>query len=318
MSLRAIVHTLGGELYDHGRRANVPAPGHSAADRSVSLLLEGERVVVHTFGDGDWRAVLDQLRALNLIDAANAPLDGAGGRPVGRPVRGVASDRERREAALRLWDAGKPLGHTLAARYCRIRGLAQDLPGPQALRHHGEVPVSVYRPGRQHRQALLAGIQAADGCYVAVEVTYLAASGRRALDLRLPRKTIGATPPGCAVRLDPAAPTMLVGEGVFATRAASEWFALPGWALQSTRNLRAWSAPEETRSVLIAADRGKDGEASAERLRVRLVEAGVAARVELPPLPWPQWDQWANRETRALLVGERGEEGTGRVRPGAG
>jgi len=74
MSLQTIVQTLGCDLYDRGRRANIPAPGHSAADRSVSLLLEGDRVVVHTFGGGDWREVLDHLRALNLIDAANAPL----------------------------------------------------------------------------------------------------------------------------------------------------------------------------------------------------------------------------------------------------
>ena len=44
MSLRTIVQALGGELYDRGRRANIPAPGHSAADRSVSLrLLRGEK-----------------------------------------------------------------------------------------------------------------------------------------------------------------------------------------------------------------------------------------------------------------------------------
>jgi putative DNA primase/helicase len=153
---------------------------------------------------------------------------------------------------------------------------------------------------------------------VAVEVTYLAPNGRRAIDLHLPRKTVGVTPPGCAVRMDPDAPDMLVGEGVFATRAASEWFDLPGWALQSTRNLRAWSAPEGVRSVLIAGDRGKDGEASAEVLRARLVKSGVAARIELPPAPWPQWDQWLGREARRPIVGERGEEGTGRVRPGAG
>ncbi len=53
MSLRAIVRALGGELYDGGRRANIPAPGHSAGDRSVSLLLQGDRMVVHTFGDHD-------------------------------------------------------------------------------------------------------------------------------------------------------------------------------------------------------------------------------------------------------------------------
>ena len=53
---------------------------------------------------------------------------------------------------------------------------------------------------------------------------------------------------------------MLVGEGVFTTLSATERFGLPGWALLSTRNLRAWSPPEGVRSILIAADRGKDGE----------------------------------------------------------
>ena len=52
MSLRPIVQALGGDLYDRGLRANIPAPGHSAADRSVSLLLREGRVIVHTFGDG--------------------------------------------------------------------------------------------------------------------------------------------------------------------------------------------------------------------------------------------------------------------------
>jgi len=55
MSLRSIVRALGGELYDNGRRANIPAPGHSPADRSVSLLLKDDRAVVHTFGGGDWK-----------------------------------------------------------------------------------------------------------------------------------------------------------------------------------------------------------------------------------------------------------------------
>ena len=108
MSLRGIVRALGGEIYDGGRRANIPAPGHSAEDRSVSLLLQGDRVVVHTFGDGDWKAVLDQLREHQLIDAHNAPLDGPGRPVVGRPVREPASARERLETALRLWEEARP------------------------------------------------------------------------------------------------------------------------------------------------------------------------------------------------------------------
>ena len=46
------VKALGGELYDGGRRANIPAPGHSSADRSVSLLLEDDRVALELVRDG--------------------------------------------------------------------------------------------------------------------------------------------------------------------------------------------------------------------------------------------------------------------------
>ena len=76
MSLLPIVRALGGDLYAGGRRANIPAPGHSRADRSVSLVLSGGRVVAHSFGGADWREVLDDLRARGLIDAAGAPASG--------------------------------------------------------------------------------------------------------------------------------------------------------------------------------------------------------------------------------------------------
>ena len=97
------------------------------------------------------------------------------------------------------------------------------------------------------------------------------------------------------MRLDPAAPEMLVAEGVFTALSASEWFGLPAWALMSTRNLRAWIPPAGVRSVLIAADRGKDGEASAARLEGRLRDLGLVATLALPPSPWGDWNEWALR-----------------------
>ena len=318
MSLRTIVQTLGGELYDRGRRANIPAPGHSPADRSVSLLLEGDRVVVHTFGDGDWRAVLDHLRAHQLIDATGAPISvGSAREAVGRSA--VTSHHERRDAARRLWEGGRAVQRTLSERHCRLRGVTRELPGPEALRHNSQAPVSVYRKTRHHRPALLAGVTDAEGRLTAVEVTYLAPNARRADDLHLSRKTVGFAPGGCAVRLDPAAEAMLVAEGVMTTLSATEWFGLPGWALTSTRNLRVWTPPAGVRSLLIAADRGKDGEASAERLEARMRDIGVAASIALPPQPWGDWNDWSEALGRGgPAAGERREEGRGRVRPGAG
>ena len=302
MTLRHIVNALGGDLYDGGRRASVPGPRHSEGDRSVSLLLQGGRVVVNTFGRTDWKAVLDDLRERNLIDRDNAPVDAPGVPVTGRPSAPAPSDRQRLEAARRLWDAGRPLGNTLAARHCRLRGLMGPLPGPEALRYLHDAPVSVYRPGRGRRPALLAGILDAKGGLVAVEVTYLASNGRRAVDLHLPRKTVGAPPArGCAVRLDPAEEQMLVGEGVFTTRSASEWLGLPGWALLSTRNLRGWSPPRGVRAVVIAADRGTEGEVSAEILRVRIAGLGLECSVLLPPEPYGDWNDWACRQAAARV-----------------
>ncbi len=159
--------------------------------------------------------------------------------------------------------------------------------------------MSIYRPRRILRPALLAGILDAGGRLSAVEITYLAANGSRAVDLRLPRKTIGPPLAGSAVRLAPAEADMLVAEGVFTALSASKWFGLPGWALLSTRNLRTWSAPDGVRSVLIAADRGRDGEASAARLQARLAGDGVAASIALPPAPFGDWNEWSQGRARA-------------------
>jgi putative DNA primase/helicase len=293
MSLKTIVQVLGGDLYDRGYRANIPAPGHSPADRSVSLMLRDGRIIVHTFGDGDWRTVLDHLREHGLVDAHNAPTSVSKGKA--RPALGVvgASDVERLGAARRFWEGGRALAGTLSERHCRLRHIERALPGPEVVRHNSEAPVSAYGDGRLRRPALLVAISDADGAFAAVEVTYLAPNGRRAMDLRLSRKTVGTVPPGTAARIDPAATEMLVAEGFFTTLSASECYGLPGWALMSTRNLRSWSAPEGVRSVLIAADRGKDGEASAETLRLRLVRQGVRAQVALPPEPHGDWNEAA-------------------------
>lgn len=40
--LMALTRDLGGDLLAGSRRALIPAPGHSAADRSVPLLLEAD------------------------------------------------------------------------------------------------------------------------------------------------------------------------------------------------------------------------------------------------------------------------------------
>lgn len=296
MSLSYIVKDLGGDLYDGGMRANIPAPGHSRHDRSVSLLLRDGRIFVETFSSRtDWREVFDDLRQRGLVDDEKRPTGtgSAGGLAGGGRGRDApATDTVRLAAARRIWDAGRPIRGTLAERHCRLRSIQRPLPGPDIARHCSATPVAAYNDTRYMRPALLFGLQDSSGVFTAVEITYLAANARRAHDLRLPRKTVGPVPPNTAIRIDAAAPEMLVAEGVFTTLSATERFGLPGWALMSTRNLKTWVAPEGVRSILIAADRGKDGEASAAVLAERLKAQGLRARIELPPAPHGDWNDW--------------------------
>ena len=79
---------------------------------------------------------------LHLTLTDHAPLGGPG-RPVGgRPARPTASRLERRDAALRLWEAGRAIPKTLSERHCRLRGVERPLPGPAVLRHNSEAAVS--------------------------------------------------------------------------------------------------------------------------------------------------------------------------------
>jgi putative DNA primase/helicase len=290
-SLAEVVRRRGGDLYDGGRRAVIPGPGHSRADRSVSLLLSGGRVVAHSFAGDDWRAILDGLRAEGLVDRTGRPGDGEPDARVLAPSR-----PERLAIARSLWDAARPVAGTLAEVHARGRGVLRDL-SEAALRFHPAVPAAVYAGAGPRRPALMAAIREPSGLLCGVEVTYLAADGAAA-PVAVPRKTVGGRPPGAAVRLDLAAPALAVGEGVFSCLSASQALGLPVWALLAVGNLAAWTPPPEVGRVVIAADRGRAGEQGAWRLARRLRAMGVATQVRLPPAPHADWNDLIRAEAR--------------------
>jgi hypothetical protein len=289
MPLRNIVRALGGDLYAGGRRANVPYPGHSRADRSLSILADHGRVVVSCFGAGDWKEALGHLRDAGLIDRDNRPTGAATTTLTPLPL---VSSRERAAAAGRIWEGGRAIGETLAQTHLRLRHISGDLPGPRVARFNPAVPLCAYSTEDwiASRPALVVAIRDAGGAFTGVEATYLRPNGRRADELRIPRKHIGRVPAGCAVRIDPAAADMLVAEGFVTALSARARFTLPAWALLSTRNLRSWSAPRDVRSVLIAGDNGADGRRSASVLAQRLEAQGVRTRLAFPDAPFGDWN----------------------------
>lgn len=307
MTLHAIVAALGGDLYNGGWRASIPAPGHSADDRSVSLLLSEGRVVIHGFGGADWRTARDDLRARGFIDDAGR-LTGGGRGGVSTPRPDL---RVRRETAARLWARAIPIrsidpaGRHLTRRAIRSGGSVLN------LGFHPQAPVCVYRDGGRSRPALLARISDANDQLTAVEITYLDPNGGVATGVRLARKTVGQVPPGAAVRLAPAAEQMLVAEGVATTLSASDRFGLPGWALMAANNLAAWSPPSVVRRVLIAADRGAVGQGAALRLRRRLVHQGLDVHMIWPDPPFGDWNEIAVAAAKGRSEGAEGRRSGG-------
>ena len=304
--LHDIVAALGGDLHHGGRTASVPAPGHSRADRSVSLLLDQDRVVIHGFGSTGWREVRAHLVGLGLIDAAGrltGATTGVFGRASVTPIR--PPPRGRMAVAQRVWGGALPLAEgDLCLRYFRNRGLRLRTM-PEDLRRHPAAPVSVFRPDSPTCPAMIASIRAPDDEMRAVEIAYLDPDGRAARRIRLPRKTVGSAPGGVAVRLSPPEAEMVVGEGVVTTLSAMARFDLPGWALLSAGNLARWSPPLGVRRVLIAGDRGRAGEGAAAALCTRLRSEGVAASIRLPPAPFEDW----NEAEAAVREKEEGRSG---------
>lgn len=290
--LAEVVAALGGDLWDGGLRANVPAPGHSRKDRSVSLRLVDDRLLIHTFGDGDWRTVRDDLLRRGLIAA-----DGRIGAIA--PSRPTLSPAMRVRAAERLWSRLAPLRpDEPASRHLRRRAVTADPTRLTALRG-GSAPLSVYADAGRQRPVLAAAITIR-GRLTGLELTYLHADGRRASDLRLPRKTVGVLPSGCAVDLSGAAATRLVvGEGVFTVLSAMARFDRPGIATLAAHNLARWRPPSEARDVLIAADPGRVGETAATTLADRLAPAGVCVRIALPEPGYEDWNAEAMAAARA-------------------
>lgn len=151
--LGPIVAVLGGDLYDGGQRANVPGPGHPPSDRSLSLLLDGGRVVAHSFAGDDWRVALAGLEARGLIDR-HARLSGAEFVAGSAAPKSRAMPAERIRVARAFWDQGQGLtASSAAARYLRWRGIDADLNALCDLRAHPAAPISAYGPARDRAPA---------------------------------------------------------------------------------------------------------------------------------------------------------------------
>ena len=60
VTLQGLAHALGGEVSGH--QVLAPGPGHSAMDRSLSVKMDGDKLIVHSHSGDDFATCLDHVR----------------------------------------------------------------------------------------------------------------------------------------------------------------------------------------------------------------------------------------------------------------
>jgi phage/plasmid primase-like uncharacterized protein len=90
---------------------------------------------------------------------------------------------------------------------------------------------------------------------------------------------------GGAVRLAPAAETLLIGEGIETCLSAMQATSQPAWAALSTSGIRALVLTRKVRHVVILADNDSNGagQRAADAARQRLGREGRGVSVWMPP-----------------------------------
>jgi putative DNA primase/helicase len=249
-------------------------PAHD--DRSPSLSLrDGERsIVVHCHAGCDPRDVLAELRRRGLIAGGGSASSDT------RPAGGDGDDAARRIAlARRIWGwAGDATGSPVV-RYLAGRGIT--IPPPASLRW----APSLRRPDGTCGPAMVARIDDLAGQLIGVHRTWLN-RGPDGTWRRCDRAMLGRAAGG-AVRLAPAAETLLVAEGIETAMAAMTATAQPAWAALSTSGMAALILPPAVRTVVILADHDASGagERAARAAAARWLGEGRRVRIAMPPVP---------------------------------
>jgi phage/plasmid primase-like uncharacterized protein len=201
--------------------------------------------------------------------------------------------RRKQERARQIWINATALSGSIGAAYLAFRALAGLARSPalrfaEACRH----------PDGCTYPALVALVRDGEGEPVAVHRTFLRRDGHGKADVDPPRAALGPTWGG-AIRLDPVAPEIVVGEGIETSASAGVLLGLPAWAAISSGNLAAALVlPPEVRSVVIAADPDTPGERDARAAAERWKAEGRKVRIAHTDRP--------GRDFNDILTGRAG------------
>ncbi len=273
-----IAATLGG-AHRSGAWWRCRCPVHRSLGPTLALR-DGERsLVVRCWAGCDPCEVLAELRARGLLDDRRGN-HSSPAMPMCRPDRDNDDTARRIALARRVWDITTDARGSPVMSYLAARGI--DIEPPPVLRWD---PRCWHREVRAKLPAMVSRVDAVDGSFIGILRTYIRPDSR-GLWHRRDRATLGPIAGG-AVRLAPAAETLITGEGIETTLAAMTATGLPGWSALSTSGLVALVLPPIVRTVIIAADHDANGagERAARTAAARWLAEGRRVRIAMPPEP---------------------------------
>jgi putative DNA primase/helicase len=237
---RTIVAIMGGDVTARDT-CNVPGPGHSKQDRSLSIKITPSGFVVFSHTRDDWKECRDYVCSkLGLGDDRHREK----WRP---PLVSTANDHERmKKLALKIWAESRDPRGTIVEHYLREhRGLTlPDCVVGSVVRFH---PALYFDSHTRHPGlvCLLRNIDTNEPS--GIHRTFL----NRQTGEKIERKMLGIAK-SAAIKFDPdTAATLTIGEGVETVLAARAAGFTPAWALGSSGAVRCFPVLQHLRELTI-------------------------------------------------------------------
>ena len=210
----------------------------------------------------------------------------------GGRVRSADETKESRKRIRGFWFMCDAAPGSLVGRYLARRGL------PYLVRHpHIRFRANCSHPSGIYLPAMVALIHDAVGDIAAVHRTYLGPEGAKAA-VDPPKASMGSVAGG-AIRLDPAGPEMVVGEGMETAASAGFLLQRPAWSAIACGNLaESMVLPAIVEHVIIAVDHDEPGRRAAARAARRWRKEGRRVSSFQPDQP--------GQDFNALMMQGRG------------
>jgi hypothetical protein len=297
MNMQALARSLGGDVVGSGR-VLAPGPGHSPADRSLSVLITDtapDGFVVSSFAGDDWRECRDHvIERLGHKSAYSRSRSSPAVRQIDPDShREHVGGDQHQSLAASLWDRGRPIGGTVAETYLTGRGLAAlpEAHDGRALRFVERCPFRLATGDAVYPPAMVAAmVDVRTGALVGIHRTALAAdgSGKAAIaGLGNPKKMLGRAGGAC-IKLsadEDVSHGLHIAEGIETALACIEMGVRPMWVALSAGGIANFPVLPGIEALTIFADNDANGagQRAAETCAGHWQSAGAEVTILLPP-----------------------------------